>query len=132
MGEEIEAFLDEYEKTYVVTHIDGNWEAWTFLAWFEEYPNMSNVRDFLEKQYVGYEEEDYVSFFPIVDVMPLPKRPAGYVFRVLVEKEHHEQFTFEFEFETAEVTPEMILERIGKEDIGYDDRYGKFEFYLVN
>lgn len=93
---------------------------------------MRDVRDFLYRQYVGFEDEDDVSFFPIVDVMPLPKRPTGYVFRVLVEKEHHEQFTFEFEFETAEVTHEMILEKIEKEDIGYDDRYGKFEFYLVN
>lgn len=98
----------------------------------DTYPTQEDIEAFLVTMDSPFVEGDDVSFFPIVDVMPVPKLSDGYVYRVNVSKEHNELFTFDFEFDHSEVSYEEILEKILAEDIGYDDKYGKFEYHLVN
>lgn len=52
-------------------------------------------------------------------------------FCIEVERESEEQYTFHIELE-SKPTREEVLKLIDEEDIGYDDNYGRFNYYQVN
>lgn len=49
---------------------------------------------------------------------------------IIVKRELEDDYVFHYYF-THEPTKEDILDKIQKENIGYDDRYGKFEYYPI-
>lgn len=127
----ISDFLEKYEKTYVVTIIDGNRESWTYLMQLDTYPTQEDIEAFLVTMDSPFVEGDDVSFFPIVDVMPVPPYKF-WTYRANVTKEYNEFCSFDFVFDHIDASRDEILEKILAEDIGYDDEYGKFEFYLIS
>lgn len=131
LPKELQEFLDDYKNTYVVTIIDGNRESWTYLMRFDRYPTTSDIENFLIEQDGPFEEGDDMSFFPINDVMPVPTAER-FVYHVDVTKECGERCSFQFESDHEWHTREEVLQKIIEADVGYDDRYGKFDYHLIN
>lgn len=125
MSNEMEQFREKYLKSYVVTAVDDSGEAWTFVLQFENYPGRMDVTEALEEEQDMTFETENVTFFPLNDVMPFPKRTYRYC--VELKRELEEVIVEHFEFDHEATKEEIVAKML--EDYSFDEKYDDFSFY---